>query len=324
MGDAILGLATIQYLKTILPQTRLIYAVPAWVAPLFAEVKTGADLIYPFSLRHWKDWWQHYWKIRRLGPNLVFEMFQTGRSGKFFQCLLRPYCYHNHHSTLGRVYDQGMIKAATQRDLDGAWSYLGKKRGLPRPSHLHFLPRMESLGTKREDLITLGVVATRDAKMWPLKHYARLCQLICEDSPQTKIQIPLSASARDQEIKRSLKAFPLPPRVQFVEVALSKLPRILAPSRAYVGNDTGLKHLCAALGVQTWTLFGPEPPTEWHPYPTSRHPYFYKEGLECRTRQAHYCPLETCSSMECLKNFSPKDVWKAIKLRPMHHQDDGP
>ncbi len=315
MGDAVLGLATIQYLKKILPQTRLIYAVPAWVAPLFSEVQTAADQIYPLSLKNGVDWLRHYLKIHQLGPEAIFEMFQTGRTQKFFRLFPRPYFYHNHHFSTGPVYEQGIIKPNIQRDLDGAWSYFGKKRDSPLPSHLDFPPRME-YPTKKEDVITLGVVATRETKMWPLKHYARLCQLICKDYPQTQIQIPLSTSKCDREIKHSLRSFQLPSQVQFVEAPLQKLPQILARSRAYIGNDTGLKHISAALGIKTWTLFGPEPPLEWHPYDTSQHSYFYKEGLECRTQQAHYCPLATCSSMECLKNFSPETVWESIKKGP--------
>ena len=34
----------------------------------------------------------------------------------------------------------------------------------------------------------------------------------------------------------------------------------------FVGNDSGLRHIAAALGVRTVTLFGAENPVEWHPY----------------------------------------------------------
>jgi ADP-heptose:LPS heptosyltransferase len=36
-------------------------------------------------------------------------------------------------------------------------------------------------------------------------------------------------------------------------------------SRAYVGNDSGVSHLAAALGVPTIAVFGPTDPTVWAP-----------------------------------------------------------
>jgi heptosyltransferase-2 len=75
------------------------------------------------------------------------------------------------------------------------------------------------------------------------------------------------------------------------------LAKELSKASMYIGNDTGLKHICIALGVKTYTFFGPEPPLEWHPY-------FYIEGLECRTRDAHFCGLSECESMVCLKDIT--------------------
>ena len=40
---------------------------------------------------------------------------------------------------------------------------------------------------------------------------------------------------------------------------------ILARCRAFVGNDSGVSHLAAALGVPTVALFGPTRPEHWAP-----------------------------------------------------------
>jgi ADP-heptose:LPS heptosyltransferase len=45
-----------------------------------------------------------------------------------------------------------------------------------------------------------------------------------------------------------------------------RLAFFLNKLRLFIGNDSGLRHMAAALGIKTLTLFGPENPVEWHPY----------------------------------------------------------
>jgi hypothetical protein len=46
---------------------------------------------------------------------------------------------------------------------------------------------------------------------------------------------------------------------------LLELARFLAGAGAYIGNDSGITHLAAALGVPTIALFGPTDPAVWGP-----------------------------------------------------------
>lgn len=46
---------------------------------------------------------------------------------------------------------------------------------------------------------------------------------------------------------------------------LMDLARFLAGARAYIGNDSGITHLAAALGIPTIALFGPTDPAVWGP-----------------------------------------------------------
>ena len=43
------------------------------------------------------------------------------------------------------------------------------------------------------------------------------------------------------------------------------LARFLAGARAYIGNDSGITHMAAAVGVPTIALFGPTDPAVWSP-----------------------------------------------------------
>ena len=124
-----------------------------------------------------------------------------------------------------------------------------------------------------------------------------------------KIIIPLGP--HDNEIEKTLKPL-VPANTLFIKEPLAQLPLSLHGCERYIGNDTGIKHLCVALGIPTYTLFGPEPPTEWHPYDSEKHPYYYLSPLECRTKYAHYCDLRNCQSMICLNTLTVESLFKKI------------
>ncbi len=46
---------------------------------------------------------------------------------------------------------------------------------------------------------------------------------------------------------------------------LPQLAALLARAKAYLGNDSGVTHLAAAVGVPTVALFGPTLPDVWAP-----------------------------------------------------------
>jgi len=320
LGDSVIGLSAIQYIRELFPQAHIIYGVPSWIAPLYGNIKTAADEVMPLDLNSLGDWTRLWRELSRRKVDTVHELFQSGRTAKFFKiyCLLKnvQYTYHNHHlKSGGVVHDQGVIKPAIQRDLDGVYSHLTKR--VEYPSYLDYQPSIglsEPQDSKRprEAYIILGVVATRETKTWPLSYFVELTKLILQNFPDLTIKIPLSRSQVDERIKEKLRGPGLSKKIEFVQVPLPELAALIGGSKLYVGNDTGLKHLAVATGVRSFTLFGPEPPHEWHPYDSDRHPYFYREGLECRTRTAHYCGLIHCDSMICLNEFSSRQVFDRI------------
>ncbi len=317
MGDSIMGLSTISYIRELYPHAKIFYALPSWITPLYENVNTDADEIIAFDLKKLSDWGK-LWKIcRSRNIDLVYEMHQAGRTAKFFKSfsfLTRtPYFFHNHHLKSGtEVLDQGVIKAIIQRDLDGAYSFLSDKEFIPK--FFNYCPKMKVIKdlTKKNKVI-LGVVATRETKMWSFSNYFDLAKIIKTYFPDTEIIIPLSKSVSDLEIKKTLIDLGIEKFASIIHSSLAELPIVIGEAKLYVGNDTGLKHLAIATGVKSYTLFGPEPPNEWHPYNKENHPYFYFEELECRTKDAHYCGLSKCETMLCLKEFSAQRVFERIK-----------
>lgn len=103
-------------------------------------------------------------------------------------------------------------------------------------------------------------------KCWPVQHFAALIQAIW----QHKISVLLLSGPAEQERLADLLGLlpsPLDPNLLriLVDVPLLEVACQLQHCQYYLGNDSGLTHLAAMLGIPTIALFGPSDPLIWQP-----------------------------------------------------------
>jgi len=97
-------------------------------------------------------------------------------------------------------------------------------------------------------------------KNWAPENFARVADRVSE---RTKVLL-ISGPAQDgvEEVRKAMKkAIPLIAE----NLRLIQLAAVLILSTAYLGNDSGITHLAAALGVPTVAIFGPTDPAIWGP-----------------------------------------------------------
>lgn len=99
------------------------------------------------------------------------------------------------------------------------------------------------------------------AKIWPLGCWHALIQwLLTAQIPVRIVLGPADAPLADfaQAMAAAGCALELP-------MSLPRLSALMAASRLVVGNDSGVTHLAAALGLDTVAVFGPASPAMWRP-----------------------------------------------------------
>jgi len=117
------------------------------------------------------------------------------------------------------------------------------------------------LGLKEgERVLAIHPGSGSPGKNWNAEKFAAVADWASE-----RCQILLiSGPARDgaEEVRASVKkARPLPAD----NLPLLHLAAVLQASTAYLGNDSGITHLAASLGLPTVALFGPTNPALWGP-----------------------------------------------------------
>jgi ADP-heptose:LPS heptosyltransferase len=101
---------------------------------------------------------------------------------------------------------------------------------------------------------------------------------------------------------------------------LGQLAALLARSDLYLGNDSGVSHLAAAVGVVSLVLFGPSSVDQWAP--RGNNVTVFSQNVECAPCAAP--AMKSCPHRRCLTTLGPESIIKELnKLTEKHHLDKG-
>jgi hypothetical protein len=110
-------------------------------------------------------------------------------------------------------------------------------------------------------LVALHPGAGSRAKRWPLSRFVMLAQSLVS---HRACQIMVVQGPAEPGLAGEI-ANVIPDLIVAANLPLDLLAAVLAESSLFVGNDSGIAHLAAALGVSSVVLFGPTQPRHWAP-----------------------------------------------------------
>jgi len=85
---------------------------------------------------------------------------------------------------------------------------------------------------------------------------------------------------------------------------LSQAAALLAAGDIYLGNDSGITHLAAVLGVPTIALFGPSDPHQWAP--RGRQVAVVRRAIDCSP--CSHVTMTSCPHHACLTGLDPEKL----------------
>ncbi|HJU55330.1 MAG TPA: glycosyltransferase family 9 protein, partial [Pyrinomonadaceae bacterium] len=99
------------------------------------------------------------------------------------------------------------------------------------------------------------------------------------------------------------------PITSFTDLSLPEVTALAARSRLFVGNDSGVAHIAAAVRVPSVVIFGSSNVAHWRPW-ASAPALVVREELPCQP-----CPGYTCAEFdapECIRRVSVERVVAAV------------
>ncbi len=99
-----------------------------------------------------------------------------------------------------------------------------------------------------------------EAKKWPADRFADVIRRLRAEGREVVAVLGEADRAEAEMLARELAGLPVLDRLPLTELAA-----VLCECAAYLGNDSGITHLAAAVGLPVTALFGPTDPETWAP-----------------------------------------------------------
>ena len=253
------------------------------------------------------------WRIRRLNPTTFFYLSpfpryrtQIWRDRIFFRWISGIKHAYGLEATdkLLRLRDSHGRLAAIPSEADRLLSIVDRTVGRPHPFPLKAVKFEIPISQGERDRITqlwnearlpqpngivvgIGPGSKMPSKRWPIDRFIEVGRFLLKEQPDAHIIVV--GGTEDAELGSTIRSA-LGPRVQNWAGKLSVLGTAEALRRCafYLGNDTGVMHLAAAVGTRCVGIFSArDNPGKWDPYGDG-HIVLRK-----------YVPCEGCLLVEC-------------------------
>lgn len=161
-------------------------------------------------------------------------------------------------------------------------------------------------------VVAMHIGAGNITKTWPAEYFSALIDLLIE---RNGVNVMLIGGPDDREPSEALLETLLrPDAVGSVagRAGLSELPRLLSACCLYIGNDSGPKHIAAALGIPTIGIHsGVVDAIEWGP--VGRRAVALRRNMTCSPcylARAEDCPR----ALACLHHLDPSVVHETATM----------
>jgi len=151
-------------------------------------------------------------------------------------------------------------------------------------------------------LIALHPGSGSRKKLWPIENFLDLATRITGELRLNMILFvgPAEREYLGSELERMRSMNP----IWAENLPLIHVASLLDRCRCYIGNDSGMTHLAAAVGIQTIALFGPTDPEIWGP--RGERVVIVRKHIGCSPCTEE--ELERCNHRRCLEFIEAEEV----------------
>ena len=160
---------------------------------------------------------------------------------------------------------------------------------------------------ERSKVIILHPGSGSKKKVWPLERFLNLAQYL-QEHLSSKILVVLGP-AEGSEVEKAFEGMGPNEFILAKGLTLLQLASVMEGCWFFIGNDSGISHMAAALGLPTIVIFGPTDQNVWSP--KGEKTFVVQRGVHCSP-----CPQERffqCKDIECLRGIEMEEVLKGLE-----------
>jgi heptosyltransferase-3 len=301
IGDTILTTPSLFGLRRFLPSAAIHILLEDWVAPLL-EGSPLIDRVIPIP-RHGNSARARVAReLHRVNYDVVYNLhggttatFLTRASGAPNRVGYAHYQYARLHNHLApspqQIWSRPTLHSAEQQLALIGWT------GVPvtdRPSTQLTITETaaRSISAKlaakeiqaEMPLALIHPAASFETKRWPAENFARIA-----DEVAGRGLLPVViVSPNDRQILEALRAHSTTRVIAFDDLSLPEVVALSARARVFIGNDSGIAHIAAAVNTPCVVIFGSSNVAHWRPW-TTNPSEVVREELPCQPCHGYFC-----------------------------------
>jgi lipopolysaccharide heptosyltransferase II len=318
IGDTVLATPSLTALRRFLPDARIDILLEDWVAPVL-DGCSAVDNVLTVS-KDTKDRLRLARKLRREKYDVAFNLhggttatFLVWASGAKHRVGYKNYQYsffYNHLLSSASDFWQKKITHSAEQQL-ALLGFVGVPvQDRPKTTLAVTKKALASIESKiqhlKSKIAVIHPVAAFATKQWATEKFARVAEFLAEKD----FQIIAVATKKERDVLANLKRSAKVPVITFDALTLPEITALVGKADFFIGNDSGIAHMAAAVQTRSVVIFGSSNRNHWRPWTDARHEIVYRE-LPCQPCPGYVC--EEFDEPKCILSISDSKVKEAIE-----------
>lgn len=323
IGDTVLATPSLFALKRFLPHARVDILLEDWVAPVL-EGFPYVDNVITLERKSTKARARIARQLRAARYDVVYNLhggttgtLLTRASGARFRVGLTTYQYSRLYTHLAPspllLWQRDRTHSVEQQLALLGWT------GVPvsdrPPTQLAVVDHAAASITRRlrdagwnaqSPLALIHPAAAFATKQWDTEKFARVAEYLSNRG----FAVVAITAPTETHLAVALKQGVSPSLISFSDLSLPEVTALASRARVFVGNDSGIAHIAAAVGLPAVVVFGSSNVAHWGPW-ASRPAEVVREEMECQPCHGYYC--EKFAQPECILRVPVERVVAAVE-----------
>ena len=165
--------------------------------------------------------------------------------------------------------------------------------------------RLRNAGLADAAFVMIHPAAAFETKRWASEKFALVIEHLADQGLSTVVL----TGPRETEIVAQLKGHASVGISSFNDLSLPEVSALAARARLFIGNDSGIAHIAAAVGTPAVVIFGSSNVAHWRPWATAPAETVL-EDMECQPCHGYFC--EQFPQPECILRVPVERVMAAV------------
>lgn len=320
IGDMVLATPSVAALKRFLPRIQVDVLVEDWVAPLLdahplidnvVVLDRGGLMARARVARELRA--AHYDVVYNLHGGTT-ATFLTRATGARHRVGFKTYQYsqlHNHQAPSPLLlWGQQKTHSVEQQLALLGWTGVpvtDRPRtvlGIAPAAAVTVNARLEEVGLADRKIALIHPAAAFATKQWATENFARVIEYLAE---RGFAPVAVAAPHEQAVLETLVESSSVP--VLTLDLSLPEVTALAKRAQVFVGNDSGIAHIAAAVGTRSVVVFGSSNIAHWRPWNTAPAEVVYEE-MPCQPCHGYFC--EKFAQPECILRVPVTRVIAAI------------